>query len=207
VKQRPPKQPRRSTLRYLGYDYASSGAYFVTICAFRGLPLFGHIEHQTIIPNPIGRLVLDCWTQIPEHHKMTTLDESMLMPNHFHGVLWLDENPDEMAVRLTSQPIHHTSHDPVKREFSKPQAGTLSTIVGSFKAAVTREVRRQHLAPPTVPLWHRGFWDRIVRDDRELTAIRDYIRTNPMRWTEDQLYYGAAPNQFNRELWDETEAP
>ena len=40
----------------------------------------------------------------------------------------------------------------------------------------------------TVPLWHRGFWDRIIRDDRELTAIRDYIRTNPMRWTEDQEY-------------------
>jgi REP element-mobilizing transposase RayT len=82
-----PEQLRRPSLRYPSFDYAACGAYFVTICAFRGLPLFGHIEQQAIIANPIGKLVLDCWRQIPDHHDGVVLDEAMLMPNHFHGVL------------------------------------------------------------------------------------------------------------------------
>lgn len=174
----------------------------MTICAFRGLPLFGHIEQQVLIANPIGKLVLDCWRQIPDHHDGVILDEEMLMPNHFHGVLWQKQDP-EKAAAMTLHPSQQTHRDPVKRHFSQPQAGTLSTIIGSFKAAVTREARRLHLIPKSVLLWHRSFWDRIIRNERELAAIRDYIRNNPMRWPEDQLYYGATPNQFNRELWEE----
>ena len=203
-----PEQLRRPTLRYAGYDYAASGAYFVTICAFRGLPLFGHIEQQTIIANPIGNLVLDCWRQIPDHHDGVVLDEAMLMPNHFHGVLWQKQDPEEAAAAaITLDPSQQAHHDPVERHFSQPQAGTLSTIIGSFKAAVTREARRLYLTPQRVPLWHRGFWDRIIRNEQELATIRDYVRNNPMRWPEDQPYYGAAPNQFNRELWEEDRAP
>lgn len=199
-----PDQLRRPSLRYAGYDYAAGGAYFVTICAFRGLPLFGHIEQQTIVANPIGALLLDCWQQIPGHHDGVVLDESTLMPNHFHGVLWQKHDPQEAAAMAMDLP-QVERHDPVERRFGQPQAGTLSTIIGSFKAAVTREARRLHLMPQNVPLWHRNFWDRIVRDEQELTAIRDYVRNNPMRWAEDQLYYGATPNQFNRELWGENE--
>ena len=199
-----PEQPRRSTMRYAGYDYTAGGAYFVTICAFRGLPLFGHIEQQAIIANPIGKLVLDCWHQIPEHHDAVILDEATLMPNHFHGVLWQKYDPNEAAAMALNLP-QAERHDPIERHFGQPQASTLSTIIGSFKAAVTREARRLHLMPQSVPLWHRSFWDRIIRDEQELTAIRDYVRNNPMRWAEDQLYYGAAPNQFNRELWGEDE--
>ena len=197
-----PEQPRRSTMRYAGYDYTAAGAYFVTICAFRGLPLFGHIEQQTIVANPIGKLVLDCWQHIPKRHDAVILDEATLMPNHFHGVLWQKHDPEKAAVAAMPSPL---PHDPVERHFGQPQAGALSTIIGSFKAAVTREARRLHLMPQSVPLWHGNFWDRIVRNERELAAIRDYVRNNPMRWAEDQLYYGAAPNQFNRELWGEDE--
>jgi hypothetical protein len=104
-------------------------------------------------------------------------------------------------------PSQQAHHDPVERRFGQPQAGTLSTIIGSFKAAVTREARRLYLAPQRVPLWHRGFWDRIIRNEQELATIRDYVRNNPLRWPEAQLYYGAAPNQFNRELWEEDGTP
>ncbi|MCB0187837.1 MAG: hypothetical protein KDE31_26395, partial [Caldilineaceae bacterium] len=83
------------------------------------------------------------------------------------------------------------------REFGQPIAGSLSSVLGLYKAAVTRTVRDAGLYPRDVPLWHSRFWDRIIRNDMELQRIRDYIHNNPARWLEDQLHPKAPPNPFN----------
>ena len=62
--------------------------------------------------------------------------------------------------------------------------GSVGAIVGNFKALVTRRVN--HLPrTPGAKVWQRGYYDRIVRNERELDAIRRYIRDNPDRWDED----------------------
>jgi len=61
---------------------------------------------------------------------------------------------------------------------------TLGTIVGSFKSAATRRCRREGL-----PLaWQTRFHDRIIRGNKALGAIRDYILANPRNWMEDEYF-------------------
>ena len=181
---------QRRSLRYKGYDYTAPGAYFVTICAFQGRCSFGQITEYTMIGNPVSQIVERCWAEIPQHYPQVALDESTVMPNHVHGILWITEGESSESARTGG-------HDPVQRKFGEPIAGSLSTMIGTYKAAVTRQAKDAGLIPGP-PLWHGRFWDRIIRVDKELAHIRDYIRSNPARWVEDQLHPNAPPNQFNQ---------
>jgi hypothetical protein len=91
------------------------------------------------------------------------------MPNHIHGI-----------IEITgSLPV--CNEEPKDRLFGRPVSGSLSTIIGSYKAGVTQKCRKMHIAGKT-PLWHRRFHDRIIRDDGELCRIRRYIEVNPTFW-------------------------
>jgi len=61
----------------------------------------------------------------------------------------------------------------------------LSTIVGSFKSASSRLINTLR-GTPGAPLWQRGFYDHVVRNDDDLARIREYIATNPLRWSLDE---------------------
>jgi REP element-mobilizing transposase RayT len=175
----------RRTIRYAGFDYAQPGAYFVTFCAAKGREVFGRIQDQTMVLNPLGQIAQDCWSAIPEHHPYVELDEFVIMPNHGHGVVVIVERSDAGTASKS-------------RMFGESIKGSLSTIVATYKAAVTRTARRQGLLPADASLWHGRFWDHIVRDEADFARIRDYIRNNPARWVEDQLHPQAPPNRFNR---------
>jgi putative transposase len=181
----PPMIHARRTIRYAGYDYTQTGAYFVTFCSAKGVECFGRIHEQTMVLNPLGQIAYDCWCEIPAHHLHIRLDEFVIMPNHGHGVLWIVEQPDPKA---TGKP----------RRFGESIKGSVSVVVATYKAAVTRIARKQGLIPAKSPLWHGRFWDHIIRDEADLARIRDYIRNNPARWIEDQLHPKAPPNRFNR---------
>jgi len=180
-----PNLHSRRTIRYRGYDYTQPGAYFVTFCAAKGQECFGRIHDQTMVLNPLGQIAHDCWRAILEHHHHVQLDEFVIMPNHGHGIIEIVERPDGV---LPDQP----------RKFGESIKGSVSTIVNTYKAAVTRIARKQGLFPPDARLWHGRFWDHIIRDEADLARIRDYIRNNPARWLEDQLHPKAPPNRFNR---------
>ena len=75
---------------------------------------------------------------------------------------------------------------------------SISTVVGGYKAAVTLHAHRVGLISASCSPWQGRFWDHIVRDDADMLRIRDYVRTNPARWLEDQLHPAAPPNRFNR---------
>ena len=91
------------------------------------------------------------------------------MPNHLHGIVVLTELPE--------------SADPAPEHGATP--GSLPTMVGNFKSLVTRRINRVRRTPG-YKIWQRGYYERIVRNDRELNAIRQYIRANPARWAEDR---------------------
>jgi len=82
--------------------------------------------------------------------------------------------------------IYHAPTD-IKREFSKPIAHSLSSIVGTFKAAVTRHIKRQPNAPDH-PIWQRNYYEHIIRSEESLNTIRSYVATNPTKWVEDSLH-------------------
>jgi putative transposase len=159
----------RRRVRLQGADYTAPGAYFVTICAYRRWSIFGRVVDGRMQPNALGRLVAELWNEIPQHVDSVTLDCSVVMPNHLHGIVVITGTVRDTACRVPT--------------FGRPIAGSLATIVRSFKAAVRKEAaRRIHLAQP---VWQPRFYEHVIRDDEDLARIREYITAKPSKWAED----------------------
>ena len=80
---------KRKPNRLDGFDYSSPGAYFVTVVTNRGLHLFGHVVNELMIHNEAGIMVNQIWLDISERFPGVELDQSIVMPNHFHGIIWI----------------------------------------------------------------------------------------------------------------------
>jgi REP element-mobilizing transposase RayT len=167
---------RRRSIRLDDYDYTQSGAYFVTICTHDRKCLFGSVVDDDMLLNAWGG-VQACWATIPGHYPAVELDALVIMPNHLCGIIVIGDDGRSM--------IHHAP----KREFGKPIPQSLAGIVGTFKAAVTRHIRRLPDAPEH-PVWQRNYYEYIIRDAASLDAIRAHILHNPAKWSEDSLYVG-----------------
>ena len=148
--------------RWASHDYSSPGAYFVTACAHQKMMIFQRPA--------IAAIIEQAWDELPGHFPGVMLDAFVVMPNHIHGVLIIS-NGDSSSVA------------PQHAEALRSRA-PLSVIVRSFKAAVTREVRLQELWDGG-RLWQPNFYDRVVRNEKELHRIRVYIANNPIAWQFD----------------------
>lgn len=140
----------RKPLRLSGHDYAAPGAYFVTLVTVDRRALFGDVVDGQVRLNAVGETVARTWRDMPAHYRNIALDEFIVMPNHFHGVIVL--------------------------ELGNLRA--LPHLVGAFKRISARAAGQN--------LWHRSYHDRIVRDERELAAVREYIVNNPAQWALDE---------------------
>ncbi|MFA6540527.1 MAG: transposase [Bacteroidota bacterium] len=160
------KQHKQYRLPY--YNYASSGIYFVTICTKNREELLGSIQNHKTQLSKIGSIVNECLVNIPVKWRYIHLDEFVIMPNHIHGLLVID-NPGEGRE--------------IKEIKFYPQKKSLSFIVRNFKAIVTLLVRKDL---PGADIWQSRFYDRIVRNEKELNNIRLYIQNNPIRWETDR---------------------
>ncbi len=136
-----------------------------------------------------GEIAAACWRAIPEHFPNVRLDASVVMPNHVHGIVCIlpDDAPpsDAGASSGPSRGSRGTIYRAPTRRFGESHTGPLATVVGTFKAAVTREVNRQR-GTPGAKLWQRNYWERVLRDERELLLTRRYIEENPLRWHLDR---------------------
>jgi len=83
---------QRRSIRLPQFDYTQPGAYTVTICTRPQAPMLGQIIGGVVRLNDYGKVVEDCWRQIPSHNSMVELDVFAVMPNHLHGILVLRQN-------------------------------------------------------------------------------------------------------------------
>lgn len=171
-----PRRHDRRSIRLPGWDYRAAAAYFITICTHERECLFLDLAWRNIAET--------AWRKIPSTSPRVVLDEWIVMPNHVHGILILTDPADTPAAPFDWR---HTPPLPAAepRSFANAPAGSLGAIVRSYKAAVTRRVNHQ-CGTRGHKRWQRGYYERIVRDDRELDRIRVYIRQNPSRWAEDR---------------------
>ena len=153
---------RRNSLRLQGYDYASAGAYFVTVCAADRLPLFGMIEDGLVVLTRFGNIVSDDWQRSATQQQSVELDEFIVMPDHFHDIVWLN----------TGNSVGANDYPPC---LNKP--AHLRLLMRSFKGAVTTAINTVRNTPGR-PVLQRGYHDRVIRDDRELDSARRYVRFN-----------------------------
>jgi REP element-mobilizing transposase RayT len=163
-------------LRLENFDYSLPGWYYVTICTKDRIKYFGQIKNNKMIFNNYGQIVLNVWNQIPEYYKNVSIDESILMPNHLHGIIVIGNNAK--AIKKSSMLVgtEHCSvptHDTIKQ---KNNYGLLSKIIKSFKEITVKTIRQNYNDFDFS--WQKSFYDHIIRKEYALYNIQKYIKEN-----------------------------
>jgi REP element-mobilizing transposase RayT len=171
---------RRRSIRLPKYDYSQPGAYFVTICTKERENIFGEIIGGEMRPNECGMIAIEELKRSVEIRSETELDEFVIMPNHIHFIIWFVRAHGYAPV-VESDSAHSGgahNHAPVRRPKS------LASFVAGFKYGSTMRINGI-LKSPGNKIWHRNYFERVVRNDDELNAIRTYIKDNPSNWQAD----------------------
>jgi putative transposase len=197
----------RRSIRLKGWDYASPGWYFVTLCAQNREYLLGHIESNKIILTDAGRMIENIWLDMHEKYSGITVDEFVVMPNHIHGILGLHVGAGPRS----------TNHPPTNRggfDLSIPKGGacpseieqedngrtrgsaptknrlSLPDVIRQFKTLTTKiyadNVINSNWTEFQKRLWQRNYYEHIIRSKSELYQIRCYMRDNPAAWPLDE---------------------
>ena len=172
MKYNPDKHHRRS-IRLPGYDYSQSGAYFITICAYQRQCIFGDVIDGQMVLNQYGAIVADTYQWLCQRYPYWYTDEWIVMPNHFHAIMV-----------LTDQPCRGVSRNaPTTNKQRKP----LGRLIGAFKTVSIKKINILRDAPGTT-LWQRNYYEHIIRNQDAMDKIRQYIINNPRSWSIDQLH-------------------
>ena len=173
-----PNIHHRRSIRLQGYDYAEAGAYFITVTTHRRLCLFGEMTGGAAHMNDAGLMVDRWWAELNKKFSAVETDESVVMPNHFHGIICLNLGEPNHCKSVGSEGLKGA-------HIGAP----LPEIVQRFKTMTTNEYIRgvRRLGWPAFParLWQRNYYEHIIRSDRELNRLRQYILDNPAKWPDD----------------------
>lgn len=187
---------RIGSKRYYEFDYSSNGKYFVTICTKNKITYFGKIENGVMKLSELGICLQNELLETPSIRPdmNITLDEFVVMPDHFHAIIIIGENrynqnkiPNDHcrrhAMHCVSSKIHGVTTDTkfqsnqYQNEFA-PQLKNLSSIIRGVKSAVTVYAKINKLDFQ----WQPRFHDHIIRTNTELIRIKKYIIENPQKW-------------------------
>jgi putative transposase len=166
-----PPIPQRKSIRLPGYDYTLAGAYFITLVTWQRECLFGEIVSGEVRLSKLGSMVASEWQRLAKRFPAVELEEWVVMPNHFHGIIVLSGD---------AQRDHNS---PTRESFRSPVAGSIPTILRSFKSSVTQWAKGASLG---TAIWHRNYYEHVIRNEQEFDQIRLYIQENPRRWAEDE---------------------
>ncbi|MBI4288421.1 MAG: transposase [Chloroflexi bacterium] len=179
-----PLEHHRHSIRLKGYDYSQAGAYFITANTHLEQNLFGDMVGDHVQLNRYGHIAEQEWLQTAVIRKNIELDIFAIMPDHFHGILLILESHEGTAAPCPyARPGIYTGaagRALTIEQFGKPTAGSLPTIMRSFKSAVTRRINQLRRGDGT-PVWQRGYYEHVVRNDEDLNRIRQYILDNPSK--------------------------
>jgi REP element-mobilizing transposase RayT len=183
-----PEKHHRQSIRLKGYDYSQPGAYYMTICTEGRACVLGEVVDGRMVLSAAGEIVQADWDGLPEHYPHVRLDAFQIMPNHVHGIIVLVEDREVGAGpggrEMSGKHIDVQSRRPAPVGEEVRRHPT-SEIIRSFKAYTTIRINKRRWTPGE-KVWQRNYYERIVRDEEELNAIRTYIACNPGTWDEDE---------------------
>ena len=188
MKYNPQIHHRRST-RLKGYDYSQAGAYFITICTKDRQHLFGEITGGEMILNEMGQIAYSEWLNTPKLRPNISLDVFVIMPNHMHGIILI--NNDEIGRRESHSPDDITNGREYRGEFNSPlpqfrsPSNNVGAIVRGYKSSVTKQI---NLLNYDGTVWQRNYHDHIIRNEESYQRISSYIVYNPKNWANDKFY-------------------
>jgi putative transposase len=166
----------RRSIRLADYDYSAEGGYFITIVTQDRECLFGDVTNGEVRLNEFGKIVWEEWFRTAKLRPNIELleDEIVVMPNHIHGIIWINDLPGRGSLQRT----------PTVERFQKPVSNSIPTIVRLFKSTITKQINilRQ---TPNQPVWQRNYYEHIIVSERDYFNIANYIASNPINWEMD----------------------
>lgn len=207
----------RRSIRLKGYDYSQRGAYFITLNCQNRLRRFGEVRNGLMCLNELGTIAHEEWINLAAQFPQCHPDEFQIMPDHMHGIIFLDDVGVTLAVTqeppvtggssedldaeeiirihsgelLSGQgaPKGHIGHgrpQGIAQTSSLSEAGnkTLGNIIGAYKSIVFNKCLEIFKARYEImgKLWHRNYYEHIIRDARAYVNIHNYIVNNPRNW-------------------------
>lgn len=158
---------KRKSIRHPTHDYSSPSVYFVTICVDYYLEYFGLIKNNTVDLTIYGSIIQKQWLWLAKQYPYVSLDEYIVMPNHFHGIIIVEQPKNKQCI------------------------APLMEMVGAFKSTSSKLIHRAGLVDFA---WQRSFHDRVVRNLVELENIRQYIKNNPAEWSCNPIHLQSESN-------------
>jgi REP element-mobilizing transposase RayT len=183
------KTYRIPSARAQWWNYAASGAYFITICTAGRAHLFGEIRNNTMILSEIGNIVAQEWNASFDIRTELFCDAFVIMPNHIHAILRIDHSGDT-TVETHGHPVEthgRASLQPGNHGVAYRPPKSISSFVAGFKSAATKRINAFRNTPK-MPVWQTRFHDHIIRNEDEYQRIWQYIETNPAQWEQDTLF-------------------
>ncbi|HLP91918.1 MAG TPA: transposase [Nostocaceae cyanobacterium] len=180
------KHHRRS-IRLPRYDYTQPGAYYITICTYQRQCWLGNIINGQMYFNQLGKIVYKFWQVLPNRFPHIQLDAFVVMPNHLHGILIISKKKE-----CTIPTSIYT-----EEKFGKPVAGSIPTVIRSFKSSVTKQINLMR-ETPYPPIWQRNYYESVIRSEKHLENVRLYIANNPLNWEKDE----ENPTHYQHETLD-----
>ncbi|PJB84551.1 transposase, partial [Candidatus Uhrbacteria bacterium CG_4_9_14_0_8_um_filter_41_16] len=189
---------KRQSLRLAGWNYASPGFYYITICIDKNEDgyLFGDIHNGKMYLNKFGQIVNNELLNTEILRDNVRIHDFVVMPNHLHVIVQITYEIERFAIeqfvgawRAMPLRMRHeskrTRHESNGRQFAKPIANSLPTIIGAFKSASTREINILRQTPGE-RVWQRNYYEHIIRDYYDFLRISEYIQNNPKNWEKNE---------------------
>jgi REP element-mobilizing transposase RayT len=198
-----PRIHHRRSIRLKGYDYRQAGGYFVTMVTQGRATLFGEVVNGEMILNDAGEMVVRWWLELPNKFPNVNVDIFVVMPNHFHGIIFITDGADadvvgdDLRVVPDLRAVPDLRDDdkgehvgsPRQIDSSRPNA-PLSQMIQWFKTMTTNEyicgVKQLGWKPFNGKVWQRDYYEHIIRNPSAADRIARYIESNPARWNEDK---------------------
>jgi putative transposase len=174
---------RVSSTRLQHWYYSWAAVYFITICTKNKEFYFGDVANGEMQLSHLGLLADVFWQEIKSHANNVALGAFSVMPNHVHGVLILHGSDDDYVETAPALSLTANKQTIGQKRFQNQGKNTVSSIIGSYKSAVTKHANR--LEYPFG--WQARFHDHIIRDENSFQTISNYIITNAQKWKEDRF--------------------
>lgn len=137
--------------------------------------------------NEFGQIAYHEWLKTAKIRDNVLLGPFVIMPNHMHGIITISN--DEEVKGLENVFIKSQFQFEEKIPFKSPSK-TIGAIIRGFKVSVSIKINRIRKLKGA-KIWHRNYWDNIIRTEKDHRRISDYILTNPAKWDEDRFYFNS----------------
>jgi putative transposase len=165
------------------WNYEQNGAYFITICTQNKEHYFGNVIDGIMNLSEMGLVVQEQWLNIPNLFPFVSLDSFVIMPNHIHGILYIDKKHKDICHENPINSDEEINKGGITKDKNPMLNLNLSRIIRWFKGRTSYEIRKIHADFQ----WQPRFHDHIIKNHRTYKIIVNYINNNPSNWQKDKF--------------------